>query len=111
MPLTWNIEKVKDYKELTDEEWRITDTLVWLTMAVGIRELTEANAKEFYARVQLMEHLHGAWLNEGGKPRYIRWEEVQRNIGLTTNASTYTRNQFNKRQLDRFYADRVKEDK
>lgn len=109
MALNWNITEVKDWDKTTEEENVVLNTLIWMTMAVGMREITEKNHIEFHARVQLIEKLHGSLLHEEGKDRLIKLEEVKRFIGLSTNASTLTRNQFNKNQLERFYKERLGE--
>lgn len=104
MALNWNIEKVENYKELTEgDAWQITNALIWMTMVLGIREITPKTAQEFIARAKFLERLQGSWLNKGGKEIKFKDEWVTRRIGLTTNAGTHTRNQFNKNQLDRFY--------
>ena len=98
MPLHWNLEKIKNHKEVcwyADEAGdqyvnRVTDTLIWCTMFVGIGEITEKNAPQFYARVRLMEVLQEApFLYDGEKdqrqPRPITLEDVENHIGLSTN--------------------------
>ena len=107
MSLNWDATKVKDRENFTDEQFQMLDNMIWFTMAVGMREITEDNAKEFHARVQLIEKLHGALMGVGPSERFLKLEDVQMCIGLTTNASTYTRNQFTKIQTDRFYKERV----
>lgn len=108
MALTWDATKVTDWKKKTGA---VADTMIWMTMFVGMNEITEKNAEEFYARIQLLEKLFGAYLNQTDtetkvtEPKYITFDDVKSFIGLTTNASTLTRNQFNKRQMDRYYRD------
>lgn len=109
MSLNWNMEKVENFKELTEgEAWTITDVLIWGTMFTGIREITAENAKEFHARMNLVERLNGAMMNAGGKPRYITLEDIQRRIGLSTNATTMTRNQFIKTKTQRHFDELTK---
>lgn len=104
MPLNWNIEKCKDYKELTEaDEWPVTESLVFATMPVGIHTITEKNYEEFWARLNLNEKLSGTYLNRAGKPSPITLEQVKRRIGLTTNASTLTRQQFVKAAMERYF--------
>lgn len=106
MSLNWNAEKIEGRENFTDEEFGVLDGMIWLTMAVGIHELTEKNHEEFFARLDLIQKLHGAYMNRKGEDYFITKEDVKKCIGLRTNASTYTRNQFNKNQLERFYRER-----
>lgn len=104
MSLNWDMKNVKDWEELTDHEKKVAEVLIWMTMPVGIPTITEKTAKEFQARLQLIELLFGGMtVEDDGSPRLIKLEEVERFIGLHTNASTLTRTQFNKNQLSRFY--------
>jgi hypothetical protein len=104
MALNWNIEKCKNFKGLTTEEnWGLTDTLIWATMFTGISTITEANYKEFYARLNLVQRLNGPYTNKGGKPYYITVDDVQRRIGLTTNAGSMTRAQFIKMKVGNYF--------
>lgn len=104
MALSWNIEKCRDYKELTKDENRtLTDTLIWATMFVGIPTITENNAKEFYARLRLMELLNGTFVSQKGKAYYLTLEDVERRVGLTTNAISLTRAQFLKSKVNRYF--------
>lgn len=110
MSLNWNLEKVKDFKEISEGgEWRITDTLIWATMGVGINRITEENYVEFYARLHLQELLWGTYMMENGKSKYITLEDVKRRIGLSTNVSNLTRSQFNKLKLSHYYDEILRE--
>lgn len=106
MALNWNIEKCQKLEEVK-QDWAVTETLIWLTMSVGMREITNANYKEFYARVHLVELLNGSFLYKEREPRYITLEDVKLRVGLRTNSSTKTRSQFNKTYLDRYYKETV----
>lgn len=104
MALNWNIEKCDNYKELTEgEPWQITNALIWGTMAIGMREITAKNYKEFYQRVNLMEKLNGTWLSRHDtetqkvESLFITEDDVKRRIGLRTNAGTIPRQTFIKR--------------
>jgi hypothetical protein len=102
MSLDWDVGKVKDWKALQGKtESMVTDVLVWHTMSIGMGRITEANSDEFYARVNMFERVHEPSLYKEDKPRYITREEVDRRIGLFTNASNLTRAQFMKRVWER----------
>lgn len=105
MSLNWNITACTNFESLqSEEEWTVTDTLIWATMIVGMREITEANAAEFYARLHIFESLNGSLVfsfDENGErqPHFITPEDVMKRIGLRTNASTETFAAFTKRHL------------
>lgn len=105
MALTWNLEDIENFKDITSGcEAGITDLVIWGTMFTGIRVITEANYKEFYARYHMLEKLNGAFAHDNtGKPRYLTLEDVERRIGLQTNAANLTRNQFIKLKLGRYF--------
>lgn len=97
MALNWNIEKVKNWKEISDdeEEWKVTDALIWATMAVGLGSITKANAEEFHRRLSEYEHQFGTYLIlKGGEPYYITLADVQRRIGLYTNVGNTSKREF-----------------
>ena len=91
MSLDWDVTKCKNSKALTsDEEWPVTQALIWLTMGTGIGNISKTNAPEFYARIHLLEQLDGTWLQsigeEGTKTdRPITPEDVCKRIGMKTN--------------------------
>lgn len=107
MSLNYDFSKVKDHEKLHEDknEWQLTDTLIWMTMAVGIREIKESNYVEFYARLHFLEKLEGAFINADGKPRYYTVEDVKRRIGLYTNVTDYTRTKFIAMKSKRFFED------
>lgn len=105
MALTWSVKDVKDHEEVTtiiatqdwpmdgtkkgDRLWNpVTTALIWHSLNTGIGRITEANAAEVYARIAFVEKLYGPSLVNGeGEPKPITVEDVQRHIGLSTNAS------------------------
>lgn len=103
MALNWNIIKCSNHKSLqTEDEWPITNALIWATMSVGIRDITEENIPEFYARLRVWEDIAGPMLwgkdEETGKPveRKIEVDDLRKRIGLHTNASSMTRAEWRK---------------
>ena len=99
MALNWNIERCKDYKKLIDEkEGVITDALIWLTMSIGMPEITKKNHEEFFLRTQIHQKINGAFLRKGnGAPFYMTIEDVQKRIGLYTNADSFSKAVFKSR--------------
>lgn len=86
-----------DLRKLDDRERSDTTTtaMIFLTMTVGISEITEKNAEEFYARTYAWETAVGTMRRgpDGGSLR-ITPADVRDYIGLRTNASPLTKTQF-----------------
>ena len=66
-----------------------TKSIIFTTMAVGLGEITEKNWLEFYARMNILERLHGY--------TPIPPERLKEHIGLRTNVNNETRSQWIKR--------------
>ena len=98
MALHWDVSKCENVDEMQDKESGITDAVVWLTMAVGLGEITEANCEEFCRRAALVQMLNGPWLIRG---IYVTDEMIRRRIGLGTNVSNETWAQWSKRYLSK----------
>jgi len=116
MALTWNVENVKDNDSIcfiptgeTDEDGKalrrmnpVTHALIFATMSVGMGRITEGNAPEFYARLNIMERLHGDMIHraEGfeGDPK-ITPQEVRAHIGLYCNVGFETREEWTRRMF------------
>lgn len=123
MALNWDASKIKDVDTLhrltaeeeankdsrtepvSGQEWRITESLIWATMAIGMPSITEKNAREFAIRIAAFESAFGPFLyriNEyGSKRSLLTFEAIERRIGLYTNASSLTAAQFRKKVIDR----------
>jgi hypothetical protein len=69
-------------------------------MSVGIREITEENLPEYYARIRTWESLKGAFLRHKNsetkqtEDRPITIADLRKRIGLWTNASSMTRTEW-----------------
>lgn len=119
MSLNWDISKVKDFNELyikgtwkNDDEFVVdekgsdkklnyrTETLIWLTMTIGIGQITEKNYKEFLKRIALYEKLNGNFFRN----RPYSLEDIERNIGLRTNVSNEPFGKWIKRIYDNWEA-------
>ena len=69
-----------------------TSAMIWMTMFVGIGQLTEKTAPEFYARMVMSDKL-----NDIPAKQRLSWEDVQRHIGLSTNVTYETAAKWAKR--------------
>lgn len=108
MALNWDLRDIESHDAVcfvTDSDGDrvlspITHTLIWATIGVGIGRITERNASEFFARYRLTERISGPFLIDGeGNSRTVTPQEVYAHIGLTTNVSDETRQQFLKRYV------------
>ncbi len=68
----------------------VTDVLIWICGAVGMPTITKKNAIEFYNRCNVYERIRGSWLIDNK----ITQQDVYDHIGLSTNNSRMTRQQF-----------------
>ena len=108
MSINWDVKDIENYKEVTThvtddgkEEWHpVTQTLVWLSLAIDMGVITKENCMEFYTRCDIYESTMGAMgSNEDGDIK-ISYDEVKSHIGLRTNVSGKTKAQFLKKLFD-----------
>jgi hypothetical protein len=98
MSLNYQLARIDKWQDLlvpsTGSPAPLTEVIIFLTMFTGVNDITEKNALEFACRVRLFELAHGCLLSnaEGDVP--ITLADIQRHIGLHTNASPLTRTQF-----------------
>ena len=87
MSLNWELKNKETVEELTnDENWGMTQNMIFGTMSIGLRSITQENWKDFYARMVVTFPKVG-----------ITPEDVYKRIGLQTNAETLTQLQWMKR--------------
>ena len=113
MALEWDITQIDD----VDSLWMynmdgenilspLTEVLIHLTTNVGLNEITQKNYKTFYRRAKELEVAYGmrGFLTEPeNQTRMPFLDEVQRHIGLKTNAEVMTPRKWNghlKRQVE-----------
>lgn len=104
MPLNFNLGDIENWKELLDSEGKskqLTETLIWLTMTVGLQKITHQNWQDFYLRVYIYEKVFDPFLRDKNGKRPITPEDVQRHIGLKTNSGSMSYPQFLKKVYDR----------
>lgn len=96
MPLTFNVTECVDYDKHYsqppyDKTWHpITGDLSFFTMWTGINKITEKNYVEFFSRC--VTYCEAA----GVEAPCFSLEDVQRHIGLGTNASPKSKAEFNR---------------
>lgn len=98
MALRTDISKCTNWEELiTDGNYRLTESIYFVTLVTDLGEITESNYGEFYARCKVYSLVSGDF--------EITLEDIKRRIGLTTNVSNRTSLQFLKRmeQLGKQY--------
>ena len=108
MALHFNFSKVRDYQSVTtdpkdDTKWHpVADALVWLSMICGFNQITAKNYEKVYHRIAAYQQVRGSYLRRYNEANelvdvYITYADVQRFIGMDTNASTMTDAQWIKR--------------
>ena len=88
------------YKEdgVTYEMEQPLQTVIFLTMTLGMNKVTEKNKEKFFNRIKFMESRTGATMRLNDEPHPFTMDMVEECIGLETNASTMTKAQFIKAQ-------------
>ncbi len=106
MPLTWDVNNVKNHKKImykknddgSYEMKKIYETIILSTTIIGLSQITEKNYEKFFNRLRLVETIGGSFFYEKKrgklKPRHIKLEEIKKMVGLKTNASELTRTKF-----------------
>lgn len=102
MSLDWSAKNVANWDSInTEENWPWIQAVIFDAMAVGIREITEANWKEFRRR-QFMARVAMGYTHQELKSYAedaFSEEFIHSLVGLSTNASTLTVTQFNKKLI------------
>lgn len=78
MSLNWDLRAIES-RDLSEEGLRVTESLIWGTIATGIGEITADNWAEFHARL-----VFGAKL-DGIEDHVPSPQKVRAHIGLKTN--------------------------
>lgn len=70
-------------------------TVIFLTMNVGMNEITKKNYHKFYNRLHFLENqLEGTYLTYAGEKHPFTKEMIKDLIGLKTNATNLTKAKF-----------------
>jgi hypothetical protein len=103
MSLDWSVTHCENWEELVDEEeWPVTERIIWSTLTCGIFKITHENAPEFTARSYVIEKLYGG-------TKFLTLEDVQKRAGLYTNVSPLTRTQWLKQFIGGYMDDRIRD--
>ena len=98
MSLNYDLSRIANWQELLDSAsgcmTPMTEAVIFLTLFVGMNEITEKNAVEFACRVHLFETYGDPLLKGLDGPVRITLADIQRHIGLRTNANLLTRARF-----------------
>ena len=103
MSLNFQFTNLEQFNNLTEEDKKWNDAFIWGCMIIDLGEITEKNAEEWEWRYRFMVKLNGAhYYKRVGKedvPYIPTIEEVRKRVGLHTNVSNRTRNQFIQKQV------------
>ena len=96
MALSWDITDCANTELLQSGiEWNKTEGIIFSTMSLDMQSITEENAIEFYARLQMLSTIYNGFFYDKETNKYLppTFEDVRIRIGLKTNA--YSPNTFN----------------
>lgn len=124
MSLNWNVSNIENSEsvcffthhnedgELRRRLTQSTESLIFLTMVVGLGRITESNYKEFYKRIALFERLRGCVrVKKSDSGKFVddpyTLEDIRQHIGLTVNVSDEKPDAWRKRILKSWEHDLV----
>lgn len=103
--LTWNAEKVENFKEKNEARPGFFDGLVWAALAIGMNEIKESNVKEWVYRIERFRFEgHGLFVigtETGAEYLKIEEKDITPWIGLKTNVSQINNAAFDKMMRER----------
>lgn len=117
MSLHWNLEQIEDHESVCfyEEDGElvmhpVTQTLIFMTVAVGMGSITAQNAPEFAARLDMLQKLDGPMMNrmsdDGERETFpLTTGDVIAHIGLVTNVAIETRTKWLSRTVKRHMDD------
>lgn len=114
MALTTDIRKIKNFKRKCYTKHAgqfythpVTQCLLFSTCYIGMNEITEGNAAEFWRRIDAWQRGFGPMCQvadgrakSGWRNRMLTYADIRNHIGLETNASIKTNPQFNRRFIE-----------
>lgn len=88
-----------DYSKVTKGWQDQTQSVIYLTMAVGMPKIHAGNAFTFAARVEMLKAGFRLVAEKGKEEPNTTLQVIENHVGLSTNANTFTNAQFRKRVL------------
>ena len=97
MSLDWNGKDVPDFDRKAQENPAMLNCLIWVSLSIGMGEITEKNLKEWVYRLRRFA-FEGKplLLNKDKTPYEITEETIRPWIGLRTNVRTIFNASFDK---------------
>ena len=101
MSLNWDLMECNPVA-IGEEEWTVTQRVIWGTMIFNLHELNAENLKEWRWRIEYckrcgMEYWAGAQPGQPTVPWWPSLEDLTLRLGMHTNAETKTRKQWLKK--------------
>lgn len=91
MSLNWNISKVENWKQKSDENWDLLNNLIWGALSIGLQKITPYNTGEWLYRMNRI------LLEYGQYESMFTIEQIEMFIGLETNVGTISAAEFEKK--------------
>ncbi len=108
MALHWSIERVKNGREIVedDEQQKITEAVVWAALVCDLSGVIEKNIDEWRFRQEFARRVDDFYpitrpRSQDHKRDLITRTELQRRIGLSTNVTNTSRAAFQKKLIDK----------
>ena len=116
MPLTYDFTKIENWEQVCQRKLKegdegfdpkkdlyrntpLAEAMIWMTIFIGMREITEKNWEQFFWRTRLLEVTTGAYRYSDEGDHYFTKDEIKSMIGLSTNASEMTKAEFYKNKI------------
>jgi hypothetical protein len=112
MALHWSIERVRDWKEIAedDEQRKITEAVVWAALVYDLSSITEKTIDEWLFRQEFARRVDDFYpiirpRSQDHKRDLFTRAELARRIGLSTNVTNSSRAAFQKKLIDKVVSD------
>src|SRR3984893_15239144 len=112
MALHWSIARIKDWKEIAedDEQRKITEAIVWAALVYDLSGVTEKNVDEWLFRQEFARRVDDFYpiirpRSQDHKRDEFTRAELERRIGLSTNVTNASRPAFQTKLIEQVVAD------
>jgi hypothetical protein len=112
MALHWSIARIKDWKEIAedDEQRKITEAVVWAALVYDLTGVTEKDVDEWLFRQEFARHIDDFYpitrpRSQDHERDLFTRTEIERRIGLSTNVTNTGRAAFQKKLIDKVGGD------